>query len=599
MAMNQAFVRASRGLCCGALWLTACQGKQTTPAIEAPQGVVVEGDVDDGERYSHAPDLGRPPSLEALAVGGRYLESVATLLQPAWSSFLSDCAMRLPGKHPFNESELIVALDLGLSLEGQLLGVKVETSSGNSEYDDVAVEIVKEQGRFATPPKQWRSDDERVHLLWRFARDKRQAGPATAAMRRITLPVQEAVPVLLASGQVSQAARRIVMAGPGPEVNALLDLVALEALRHAIGTSDPVAASLAIDTATATGARALVGAIRAAAQAGQPHRASALRALGTLGDEQDLELLAGVANGKARSSESAAAAASALVLLNHTDSVAAEAVRRLHDSNDALRWSAIAVLSQVASAKAAPVLVRMIANRKTARGERVAMIAALGRQDATAVVVRALVAGTQARDAAVSAACLQVLGDRADRGLRNKAAYAATIRQLRHKDERVRAAAIGAAARLDPARFAKLLPKLKVTGTDERLSLAANLGEVPGAAALAKLVELSAMADTSVRAAAAAELSKRKEPLAAETLRGLLHDSSETVRTAAVPGLSHEDVTTLLGDVSSAVQAAALYRALLHDREAMQKAVALRFSSTGTRSGHQVLWARAWLTSKR
>jgi hypothetical protein len=50
------------------------------------------------------------------------------------------------------------------------------------------------------PPAVILGDDDRVHLRWLFARDRRQAGPATATVESRRLPVAQVTRLFIAAG---------------------------------------------------------------------------------------------------------------------------------------------------------------------------------------------------------------------------------------------------------------------------------------------------------------------------------------------------------------------------------------------------------------
>ena len=69
-------------------------------------------------------------------------------------------------------------------------------------------ELAADAGPFPAPDRTLLSDDDRLYLTWLFARDERQAGAATATLRRVEWSIDQAVPKFLADGNLSEAARR-------------------------------------------------------------------------------------------------------------------------------------------------------------------------------------------------------------------------------------------------------------------------------------------------------------------------------------------------------------------------------------------------------
>ena len=54
-------------------------------------------------------------------------------------------------------------------------------------------DAIADAAPFAPPPLELLSDDDRLHLRWLFARDRRQAGPATAEVVTVELPLRDAI----------------------------------------------------------------------------------------------------------------------------------------------------------------------------------------------------------------------------------------------------------------------------------------------------------------------------------------------------------------------------------------------------------------------
>src|SRR5690606_17249907 len=100
-------------------------------------------------------------------------------LQPAWHQFLEDCRLRLPARHALNEMSLTAIAELEVDRRGQVRDVALETS-GNADFDRAARQVIADASPLPPPPRALWSDDDQVHLAWTFARDRRQAGPATA-----------------------------------------------------------------------------------------------------------------------------------------------------------------------------------------------------------------------------------------------------------------------------------------------------------------------------------------------------------------------------------------------------------------------------------
>ena len=122
-----------------------------------------------------------PAPIDQKARGAAYLTAVAMQLQPGWGQFLDDCRLRLPAGHALNQMGLAATAVLVVDRRGAIVDVELD-SSGNADFDRAVKDAIADAGPLVPPPPELISDDERVHLRWLFARDRRQAGPATAAV---------------------------------------------------------------------------------------------------------------------------------------------------------------------------------------------------------------------------------------------------------------------------------------------------------------------------------------------------------------------------------------------------------------------------------
>src|SRR5690349_16805519 len=134
-----------------------------------------------------APRLLPPLPADPAAHGAAYLNQVALQLQPGWGQFLDDCRLRLPASHALNTMTLAAIVDLAVDRRGRIVDVDLH-GSGNADFDEAVRDALADAQPLAAPPEDLISDDERVHLTWLFARDRRQAGPATAAVVTVDLP---------------------------------------------------------------------------------------------------------------------------------------------------------------------------------------------------------------------------------------------------------------------------------------------------------------------------------------------------------------------------------------------------------------------------
>src|SRR5258705_5096480 len=158
------------------------------------------------------PKVPPPPPVDPAVRGATYLTAVAAQIQPAWGQFLEDCRLRLPKEHPLNAPTLVAGADLAIAHDGKIVEVKIAVPSGNGDFDTAAFDVLGDVAPLPRPPQDLRSDDDLVHLRWLFARDGRQAGPATAQLLDVQLPLLGVVDKLLGAGNVDRAAQRVAAA---------------------------------------------------------------------------------------------------------------------------------------------------------------------------------------------------------------------------------------------------------------------------------------------------------------------------------------------------------------------------------------------------
>jgi HEAT repeat protein len=456
------------------------------------------------------------------------------------------------------------------------------------------------------PPRELVSDDDRVHLEWLFARDRRQAGPATAALRRVEWPLERAVPKLVAAGRVAEAAQRVAAAIDRLPPDALVARfrdVCVGALGRALGGKDSGAQVAAIDGVAAARIVALSPKVREVARTTvEPLvRRAALRALAQLGDREAIGLLRENALGTG-SPEDRGAAAAALAMLGAGAEVEKAAQAGLKSSDESTRWTALVVMAHVPVPAAVPALRALLGgSSRAARAERMASAMALGAVasgggEPGKTAMAALVDCLGVSDAAQRAACAQAIAGAAENGAKSRTAYSRLTALLRDRDEQVRAAAALSAARLEPARFARDMASLAREKSDPVLAaMAEGLGGVPGGEALARLGKLTHSGSGPVRLAAAAALARR--PDADQVLAGLVDHPDPAVRAIAIRRERRPDIlrAQLVAEAPE-VRAAAL--AALVSQDGAHKHVpdaARLFSKAPDASADSAAIARAWL----
>jgi TonB family protein len=565
--------------------------------------------------FRPGPPLGEPPPPDPSAPGVDYTVEVAPRFAVPWRAFLDDLRLRLPPDHRLNRSSLAVRVGLEIDVDGSLVAMRVVSPSGDRAFDDAALEVAREALPLPRPPMALLSDDERLHLEWQFARDVRQAGPATARIRRVEWPLERALPALLSRGRVGEAARRIASAAESIGESDGAQQVLIDRFREVCSaaviqalTSDETSRQAAgVAAAAAAGLTAAAPALRkvAGGSIDPAVRRAAMRALGQLGDRAALPLLRQVALGEAGlSSEDIGAAAAALHAMKQDGDVRAAASKRLRSDSELDRWTALAVMTQVPVPEAVPDLVAFLrGDGRVVRAERITAAAALGAVaaqpgESARPALEALVDCLGVADAAQRAACAQAIAGAARAGEGGRPIVTRLLALLRDRDEGVRAAATLAAARLDPDRFAGSLPRLSGERSELVLaSLAEGLAGVPGPRALSRLIRLAASKSPRVRSTAAASLARRTEPRAVETLARLTEHRDLAVRMVAVRADRRPaELRAALRDDEPEVAAAALGALVaLEGRWRTLPEAAELLAALPASSSERALTARAWL----
>lgn len=571
------------------LALIACSG----PAVPPP-----------ARPHASVPRLLPPPPVDPSVRGAAYLTAVALALQPAWHQFLEDCRLRLPAHHALNEMSLVALAEIEVDPRGQVRDVEIATS-GNPDFDRAVRQVIADASPLPPPPRELWSDDDHVHLAWTFARDRRQAGPATAQVVDVELPLRAVVERRIGERDLTRAARRIQRARAGRDRDLAVERLMIAALRDALDSSDGTVRRAALDAIGRARVVELARDVRqllAATNDGEL-RLAAIEAAVALRDEQAADVLLEQLPDHVREQPRLAlAAVRALVALGRAHRVTPVLVEAL----DA-RTPDPTALQALADAP-----VRALADRLAAwfrspnARQRAAICTALAGYSedvAWPLVARGLVD----RDATVRARCAAALrtpGERAPRTVRRT--VLARLRGLaRDRDSTVRAHAIASLAMLAPAQ----LPDASDDRAAEvRAAYASALGRVLAAGdvrdAAAKLHALSDDRDPDVRAAAWRALAAHPDARAAEVRRLAVRaaaDAAPQVRSAVVSML--DDDIALLGlasnDAAAEVRTAALVAVVGRRGRASSTHLVLdRFAAAPPGSAERVRAAFAWLLAR-
>lgn len=585
--------------------------------------VTVEGDPPDfPSDFTPGEPLPDPAPPDPAMFGLAYLERVYPALRDGWAAFLEDARLRLPPDHPLNDPTLEARVEIVVDEQGAVRRVDKLQGSGNDDFDAVAVEVAREAGPFPAPPRELLSDDDHVYLTWLFARDRRQAGIATAQLRRTEWPIAQAVPKFIDDGDLAEASRRVAAAAraaaavdaKSPEATQLTSLgerVMIAALREGLRADDPAVQRQAVDAITraaaARGAEALrptARELRALADGSKEIevRAAAVAALGVLGDRDAVPLLTAILErDRGANPPLSGAAAGALVALGAGDAAGKLLEGWLAGKDRGQLGGALATLAHAAVPGTTDDVARHVSHRDL--GVRIAACRALGTaagagHDGSAW--KSIGKGLDDRDATVRAACAAAAAAAAATGAKHRGTYWKVVALFKDRDDRVRASAVLAAARLEPARVGQELTLLAREKSPVVLAaLAEGLGAAPGTTPPKRLVELAGHTDAAVRAAAVRALAGRKDAASRQVAAKLVVDPELAVRLGAIAAIDDPaQLDALAEDATPEVAAAAdARRVLLRGRWAGLAAAATAIAAAPPSSAARVRVAGAWLQS--
>jgi hypothetical protein len=305
--------------------------------------------------------MGGPSDLE-------YLRKIHAHVHKRWTdNFLALIGQNLPLTNQLNDPARVAEADVVIGANGALVSATITKPSGFAGFDDAIPEVLKDSSPFPAPPQSARSDDDRVHLHWTFARDERRCSGLTVL--HVDDPLEIAVPKLMKAGRRDEIVGRIVAARAG-------------GLR-----AEPAVSSLAKEW------------LRGAAK--EPW--VTLRIASALADRGDADAVAWL-KGAVKKPDLAKAAGAALAA--NKVAVCPIVKADLEGANAAAQLAAAQALATAGEAACAPGLVKMLENGKLKAEARAAAATALGpiEDDAAKTAL-----GTAAKDepnVAVKAAAL-------------------------------------------------------------------------------------------------------------------------------------------------------------------------------------------------
>ncbi len=125
-----------------------------------------------------------------------------------WSkTFLPMATAQLPKDHAVNEPGRRVHIEQIVDIRGEPLRLTVAESSGSKEFDEAAVDVLRDLGAVGPPPAELQSDDDRIHVMWTMTRSGEQHEEAVVVDREGAIDV--AVPWLLKRRRDAEAIRRL------------------------------------------------------------------------------------------------------------------------------------------------------------------------------------------------------------------------------------------------------------------------------------------------------------------------------------------------------------------------------------------------------
>ncbi len=557
-----------------------------------------------------------PPLVDIDAPDAFYRTAVALQIQPGWASFLDDCRVRLPANHGLNDLALATTVELVVRADGQLASSHVR-SSGNIDFDRAVRQVIADAAPLPRPPRVLWSDDDQVHLVWLFARDRRQAGPATAVVTRHDLPVRAVVTRLVAAGDLGRAAERLRRAKDDPEREPATQLLMVAALREGLQSTDANVRRAAVEAIGRAGVRELVPAMREllAASSDRELRLAGLDAGVRLGDGALVPIAAEHLRNDIRDDRRLAAAeTAALVALGASN----EAIAILRDELEHASEPALAALYALAHVWI-PELGGRLTRWSSHRDGRVRAAACAGFAVAPADSAWPLIErGLRDRDASVRASCAHAAKGRQPQAGPDAGRVVSLLRALlKDRDVLVRARAIGALAVLAPSTLPTLVgsedsphvgsdPRTVERSTEVRRAYAAALAVARPADVEARLLPMLTDLDADVRAEAWTSWLTLPSGASTEADRARLAaraatDPTSQVRRAAVPALDDDALLLSLatGDDSAEVRTAAIVAlAGRRGRLAAAELLLLRLGEAPSRSAERVRTGLAWLLAR-
>jgi HEAT repeat protein len=528
-----------------------------------------------------------PPQIDPDARGAAYLTSVALSLQPAWHQFLEDCRLRLAVTHPLNRMDLATTAQIAVGKRGELVELRV-VKSGNVDFDHAIEQVVRDASPLPPPPRELWSDDDQVHLAWTFARDRRQAGPATAQLVDVELPLRTVVDRRIGEHDLARAARRILRAKPSSDRELATQRLMIASLREALDSSDTVVRRAAVEAVGRAHATELAMEVRQLlAPANDVElRLAAINTSAALGDSDAASpLLEQLHSGLREQPRLAIAATRALVTLGAAGSAKPVLARSL--TTNAPNPIAVQALAFAPNPELEPRLAGWL--RSANPRIRAAVCSALaGYRSGLALPL--IERGLRDRDSSVRAACAQAASSDAHRDHINPALAKRIVELSRDRDAVVRANAIRALGFVQPTK----LSCTSDSASEVRVACAQAIRSAPTYDVSPLIVDR----DPDVRAAAWDVLATMQTSDRTTRAAAAAKDPAAQVRLAAIPAIDDDELLAHLATADDAgnVRTAALVElARKRGRAGITDLLVERLAGAAPGSGERVRTALAWL----
>jgi TonB family protein len=175
-----------------------------------------------------------PVAVNARSTEVDYLRRIHAQVHRRWAdNFLRLVGEKLPLANPLNEAGRTATVDVTIARDGQMIGSQVTTASGFPGFDDAIIEVLRDSVPFPNPPEAVRSDDDKLHLRWVFARDERRCAGLTIV--RVNDPPDISLPKLLRMSRYEESLSRVVTARTeGAPVDPMMTTLASEWTKSAI-----------------------------------------------------------------------------------------------------------------------------------------------------------------------------------------------------------------------------------------------------------------------------------------------------------------------------------------------------------------------------